>query len=253
MSVTKLNVEVAVAAAGRAYKGWGIATAYEERREQTRVFLGALEREREGFLKCMIREGGKPVSYDPYPFELNTTWEVLPRKMRKISCPTDVLQISFHSDSTTAQSFIAAAEFDGTLTRSHDLACLNLITETIQETPIVHCLVRYYPLKVAAAIVPWNSPFHLLLVKLVPALLAGCPVIVKPSPHAPYTVLKVVELASRFFPKGVVQAVSGTEEVGAWLTSMEDVAKISFTGSVEAGKRIFESAATGMKRLTLEL
>lgn len=86
-----------------------------------------------------------------------------------------------------------------------------------------------------------------------PALLAGCPVIAKPSPHAPYTVLKLVELASRFFPKGVVQAVSGAEAVGAWLTGAEGVAKISFTGSVEVGKRIFETAARGMKRLTLEL
>lgn len=86
-----------------------------------------------------------------------------------------------------------------------------------------------------------------------PALLAGCPVIAKPSPHAPYTVLKVMELASKYFPKGVVQAVSGTEEVGPWLTNMEGVAKISFTGSLEVGRRIFESAARGMKRLTLEL
>ena len=77
--------------------------------------------------------------------------------------------------------------------------------------------------------------------------------IVKPSPHAPYQVLKVVELAQRYLPAGVVQGVSGGEDVGGWLTGSKDVAKIGFTGSDTVGRKISEGAATDMKRLTLEL
>jgi len=161
-------------------------------------------------------------------------------------------QPTFDSD-TPSQAFIAAAEFDGTLQRSRELASLTLADEIVEKTPTVQCITRYYPLRVAVAIVPWNSPFHLLLVKLIPSLLAGCPMIVKPSPHAPYAVLKVVELAQGFFPTGLVQGVSGDERVGRWLTGSRGVAKISFTGSGEVGKKIFEGAAWGMKRLTLEL
>ena len=77
--------------------------------------------------------------------------------------------------------------------------------------------------------------------------------IVKPSPHAPYQVLKAVELAQRYFPAGVVQSVSGGEDVGGWLTGSKEVAKIGFTGSDIVGRKIFERAAADMKRLTLEL
>lgn len=97
VNATRTDVEIAVAAAGRAYEDWGRATAYEERREQTRVFLAGLEREREGFLKCIIREGGKPVKYKiPSPLELkNYLQGLLPIGMQKIDIWSDELTPEF--------------------------------------------------------------------------------------------------------------------------------------------------------------
>jgi len=114
-------------------------------------------------------------------------------------------------------------------------------------------IVRWLPLGVGVAIVPWNFPLLLGIGKLLPALLAGNTFIWKPSPFTPYSALKVVELASKIFPPGVVQALSGEEDLGPRFTSHPDVAKISFTGSIATGKKIMASCAATLKRVTLEL
>jgi acyl-CoA reductase-like NAD-dependent aldehyde dehydrogenase len=119
----------------------------------------------------------------------------------------------------------------------------------IQRTAIV----RWLPLGVGVAIVPWNFPLLLGIGKLLPALLAGNTFIWKPSPFTPYSALKVAELASKIFPPGVVQALSGEEDLGPRFTSHPDVAKISFTGSIATGKKIMASCAATLKRVTLEL
>jgi hypothetical protein len=72
-------------------------------------------------------------------------------------------------------------------------------------------------------------------------------------PFTPYCGLKLVELAQRFFPPGVVQALSGRDELGPWMTSHPKIDKISFTGSTATGKRVMQSASATLKRLTLEL
>ncbi|KAL4963996.1 Aldehyde/histidinol dehydrogenase [Aspergillus stella-maris] len=116
-----------------------------------------------------------------------------------------------------------------------------------------HATLSYTPLGVVVAIVPWNFPMQIACGKIACAVLTGNSVIVKPSPQAPYTILKVVELASTIFPPGVIQALNGTDELGQWLTEHEGVDKISFTGSTAVGKKIMQSASQSMKRLTLEL
>lgn len=112
---------------------------------------------------------------------------------------------------------------------------------------------RYVPIGVVAAICPWNFPIVLSVGKMLPALLAGCCVIIKPSPFTPYTVLKVVELAQHIFPAGVVQALGGDDSIGPALVSHPKIHKISFTGSIATGKKIMASAAGTLKRVTLEL
>ena len=112
---------------------------------------------------------------------------------------------------------------------------------------------RYTPLGVSVGIIPWNYPFALACAKLGPAVLAGNPMIMKPSPFTPYTCLKLSELAQNFFPPGVVQALSGDDRLGPWLTSHPIPEKISFTGSTVTGKKVMEAAASTMKRVTLEL
>jgi acyl-CoA reductase-like NAD-dependent aldehyde dehydrogenase len=83
--------------------------------------------------------------------------------------------------------------------------------------------------------------------------LTGNCIIIKPSPFTPYCGLKLAELAQKFFPPGVVQALSGDDDLGPWLTSHPDIDKISFTGSTETGKMVMQSASKTLKRVTLEL
>ncbi|KAI1840468.1 hypothetical protein JX266_013352 [Neoarthrinium moseri] len=114
-------------------------------------------------------------------------------------------------------------------------------------------IVRYVPLGVGVGIVPWNFPLTLGIGKLLPALLAGNTFIWKPSPYSPYTALKLAELGAKVFPPGVFKALSGDESLGPLLTAHPDVAKISFTGSVETGKKVMSACAGTLKRVTLEL
>ena len=112
---------------------------------------------------------------------------------------------------------------------------------------------RYTPLGVVAAICPWNFPLVLSFGKIIPAVLTGCTIIVKPSPFTPYTALKAIELAQEVFPPGVIQVLGGDDRLGPMMTAHPGIAKISFTGSIATGKRIMEACAKTLKRVTLEL
>ena len=112
---------------------------------------------------------------------------------------------------------------------------------------------RHVPHGVVAGIVPWNFPVNLAMWKIAPALLTGNTLILKPSPFTPLTMLKLAELAREHLPPGVFNVVSGGDQLGPWLTSHPGIDKISFTGSTATGKRVMESAAAGLKRVTLEL
>ncbi|WP_422059631.1 aldehyde dehydrogenase family protein [Sphingopyxis sp.] len=112
---------------------------------------------------------------------------------------------------------------------------------------------HYVPLGVVCAISPWNFPVSLSVWKIAPALLAGNCIVLKPSPFTPLCVLKIGELLKDAFPPGVLNIVSGGDDLGPRMTAHPGFAKISFTGSTETGKRVMESAAKDLKRLTLEL
>lgn len=114
-------------------------------------------------------------------------------------------------------------------------------------------IVRYTPLGVAVGIVPWNFPIQLASGKITPSVVTGNPIIIKPSPFTPYCDLKLGELAQQFFPPGVVQVLSGDDNLGPWLTAHPGPDKISFTGSSVTGKKVMESCAKTLKRVTLEL
>ncbi|RKL21859.1 hypothetical protein BFJ68_g2169 [Fusarium oxysporum] len=88
--------------------------------------------------------------------------------------------------------------------------------------------------------------------KIGPALIAGNAFILKPSLFTPYCDLKLAELALKYFPAGVVQALSGNDDLGPWLTAHPGVDKISFTGSRATGKKVLQSAAGNLKRVTLK-
>lgn len=108
-------------------------------------------------------------------------------------------------------------------------------------------------LGVVGAIVPWNAPVYIACSKIAPALAAGNTVVVKTAPTTPLTTLRLGELWAEVVPAGVVNILSGGNEAGALLVAHEDVAKITFTGSTETGRKIMAAAAPTLKRVTLEL
>lgn len=114
--------------------------------------------------------------------------------------------------------------------------------------------VTRQPVGVAAAIVPWNMPQFLIVGKVVPALLAGCTVVVKPAPEAALDALLFAEIvAAADLPPGVVNVVTGDREAGAHLVAHPGVEKVSFTGSTGAGRQVAMACAEGLKQVTLEL
>ncbi|WP_106399214.1 aldehyde dehydrogenase [Actinocorallia populi] len=110
------------------------------------------------------------------------------------------------------------------------------------------------PVGVVAAIYPWNVPQFTLMLKLAPALLAGCTVVAKPSPETPLDAYLLAEWVKEAgIPDGVVNFVTAGREVGAHLVAHPGVDKVSFTGSTAAGRQIGEVCGRQLKRCTLEL
>ncbi len=110
------------------------------------------------------------------------------------------------------------------------------------------------PVGVVAAIVPWNMPQFLIVTKLIPALLAGCTVILKPAPESPLNALLLAELiAESGLPPGVVSVLPGDGAVGEHLVRHPGVDKVSFTGSTAAGKAVAAACAADLRRVSLEL
>ncbi|MFZ5608039.1 MAG: aldehyde dehydrogenase family protein [Pseudomonadota bacterium] len=133
------------------------------------------------------------------------------------------------------------------------LAALDLPADIVQDDDTVRVEVHRKPLGVVAAIIPWNFPILIIAFKLPCALLAGNSVVIKPAPTTPVTSLMLGALIRDILPAGVVNIIAGDNAIGAELTSHPDVAKVSFTGSSETGKKVMASAASTLKRLTLEL
>ncbi|XMA09575.1 hypothetical protein WAI453_002366 [Rhynchosporium graminicola] len=132
-------------------------------------------------------------------------------------------------------------------------ASLELPEEVVDSGEGRQTVTRYTPLGVAVGIVAWNYPLYMAVGKIAPAVLTGNTIILKPSPFTPYTAIKVVEIAQKFFPPGVIQVLTGDESLGPMLTIHPGVDNISFTGSSATGKKVMESASKTLKRVTLEL
>src|SRR5207249_7397514 len=114
--------------------------------------------------------------------------------------------------------------------------------------------VRREPVGVVAAIVPWNVPQAVTMQKLAPALLAGCTVVLKPAEETPLDAVLLAQLVEEAgLPAGVVNVVPAGREVGEHLVTHPGVAKVSFTGSTAAGRRIASMCGERLKRCSLEL
>ena len=110
------------------------------------------------------------------------------------------------------------------------------------------------PVGVVAAIAPWNVPYMIMAAKIAPALLAGCTIVMKPSPETPVEAYIIAECAEEAdLPPGVINLVPGNREASDHLVCNPGVDKVSFTGSTLAGKRIGEVCGSRVARCTLEL
>lgn len=111
------------------------------------------------------------------------------------------------------------------------------------------------PIGVTAGIVPWNAPIMVLMRKVIPALVTGCSIVIKPSEETTLLTLRLAELfRASTIPAGLIQIVPGTgEAVGTQLATHKDVQLISLTGSMRAGKAVYKNAADAVKKVNLEL
>jgi acyl-CoA reductase-like NAD-dependent aldehyde dehydrogenase len=112
---------------------------------------------------------------------------------------------------------------------------------------------RFTPLGVVCVMCPWNLPVLLSYDAALPALLAGNTVVLKVSPCAPLTALRIADYAKDLLPPGVLNVVTGGSELGSWMASHPGFDQITFIGSTRTGRRVLESAAATLKRVTLEL
>ena len=115
-------------------------------------------------------------------------------------------------------------------------------------------LVRRAPVGVVAGIIPWNVPLFIAALKLGPAMITGCPIVLKPSPETPLDSFFLAEAAIEAgVPAGVINIVPAGRETGEHLIRHAGIDKVSFTGSTAVGQHIGEVCGGQLKRCTLEL
>ncbi|MCZ6829712.1 MAG: aldehyde dehydrogenase family protein [Gammaproteobacteria bacterium] len=208
------HVDQAVAAARAAFPGWS-RMADSDRAEKLRALVPLLEARMPEFMELVTKESGKPMA------GLNGVG--------------------------------SGMEVGGTMAWIGFTADLELPVDVLQDDDEARIEVHRRPLGVVGSITPWNWPLMISIWHIMPALRAGNTVVLKPSEYTPVAVSKFVELANEVLPAGVLNMVTGGGDVGAAISSHPDIAKIVFTGSIATGRRIMESAAGNLKRLTLEL
>lgn len=154
-----------------------------------------------------------------------------------------------YSWSVLAQALGAMMVWDAAITVARDFSY-----EEPRDGVLGRILVRREPVGVVAAVVPWNVPQFVAAAKLAPALLAGCSVVLKPSPESPLDAYLLAEIArDAGLPDGVLSVLPADREVSEYLVGHPRIDKVSFTGSVAAGRRVMEVAARHLTRVTLEL
>ena len=150
---------------------------------------------------------------------------------------------------------LAEARFEvgGAVAALRYFAQVDLPPETLVDDAENLIVEHRAPLGVVGVITPWNFPLILLVVKVAPALSTGNTVVAKPAPTTPLTTLLLGEVAADILPAGVFNTIVDANDLGSALAAHPGVAKVSFTGSTETGRKVMGSAAGTLKRLTLEL
>ena len=208
------HVDLAVAAARRAFPAWS-ATPDRERVAALHAIADALEANGEELSKLLTLEQGKPLGGFA---GMGSGWEI-----------------------------------GGTLAWCRATAELQLPVDVIQDNDEARIEVHRKPLGVVGSITPWNFPLMIAIWHTMPALRSGNTVVIKPSEFTPLTTLRAAEIINEIVPPGVFNIVTGDGSLGAAISSHPDINKMVFTGSTPTGKKIMQSAAGNLKRITLEL
>ncbi|MGD9961387.1 aldehyde dehydrogenase [Nocardioides sp.] len=129
-----------------------------------------------------------------------------------------------------------------------------VLWEYLRSDPSGDALIVRRPVGVVAGLVPWNVPVRSEIKKVVPALLSGCTIVLKPAPETPFGAAALADIcAEAGVPAGVVNVVTGDGGTGADLVTHPLVRKVAFTGSSATGSRIWAAVAENFTRLQLEL
>ena len=147
----------------------------------------------------------------------------------------------------------AAGEIHGSIHWIRTTAGFRPEIERIDQADGSRAEIHRKPLGVVGSITPWNFPVMIAIWHVMPALLAGNTVVLKPSPSTPLATLRMVEIANRHLPAGVWNVVTGDVEIGSGIAKHPDINKVVFTGSTPTGRAIMRDGAGNLKRLTLEL
>lgn len=208
------HVDQAVSAARAAFPQWSAQTM-DERKKAIHAIGAAIEANMPALMELITKETGKPQG------GLNGVG--------------------------------AGMEIGGAAAWTHYTAELELPVDVLQDNEQARIELHRKPLGVVGSITPWNWPVLIATWHVMPAMLAGNTVVMKPSPMTPITTIRLVELANEILPAGVLNIVTGENDVGAAISKHSDIDKIVFTGSAATGKSIMREASAGLTRLTLEL
>ncbi|WP_405182646.1 aldehyde dehydrogenase [Nocardia sp. NBC_01377] len=176
--------------------------------------------------------------------------------LRELTDRADELAHVIGTENGTPQRLLRPAQVDNGLDvlRYYVDMAANFEVETWVEGLYSPALVRQEPVGTVAAITPWNVPFFLAMLKVAPALAAGCTVVLKAAPETPLNAYLLAEAAhAAGLPAGVLNVVAAGPEASEALVTHPGIDKIAFTGSTAVGKRIAGLAGAHLKRLTLEL
>lgn len=191
------------------------------------------------------------------------TWSVTPEAERKAACHAIAAKIEAHAEELarliTAEQgkqlngLGSRFEVGGTVAWTHATADLELPVTVLQDNEQGRIELHRKPIGVIGSITPWNWPMLIGSWHIIPAVRTGNTVVIKPSPYTPLSTIRMVELMNEVLPPGVVNVVSGSDALGAAMSSHAGIQKMVFTGSISTGKKIMASSAPTLKRITLEL
>jgi aldehyde dehydrogenase (NAD+) len=211
---TESDIDEAVAAAHSPEADEWRASTSDERATVMKRFAGALRARADGTAELVSRENGMPITLS-----------------RAVNGAFPAALVAYYA------KLIAGSD-----------------PEEVRPSMIGHTIVRREPVGVVGAITPWNYPQALAVMKIAPALAAGCPIVLKAAPETALDAMAFAEAAAEAgLPPGVLSVVPGGTAAGAHLVSHPGVDKVAFTGSTEAGRAIGEACGRLIRPVTLEL